>query len=693
MQRTLLLSVAILGLLCSLVQAEVPQIINYQGRVVVGTTNFNGTGQFKFALVNANGTVTYWSHDGTSTAGSEPNFAAISLPVSKGLYSVLLGDTSVTNMTSYITPDVFNNPDVRLRVWFNDGTANGWQRLSPDQRIGAVGYAMQAGVAGPWVLNGTTAYYNAGNVGIGTTTPTAALELFSSDTSRHLLKLKSPAGNGLLELTSTRPTIALRDQNSSLANPPFSVLGAWDGGFRFYADSFWRGGNGLAAMAMDNAGHLGIGTLIPLSALHVSGAADALRLTGTKPYITLEDGSSFSRIQSNGFGMDFKTQGAAANNHPGLIHLNGTGIVGLGTTTPKHHLSIKYFAGGPIWTSNGWIGAIDLDNSAAIAWGANGAGQRFGMGHTNGSFAMWRTAADPGTNASPALYDFVITDSGNVGIGTTAPGLKLSVVTPTNSYGFEHTDGGVRVGSYVNPGGGWLGTLSNHPLNLYANNQAAITLATNGNVGVGTTAPATKLDVNGDLAGTRLFLRADPNAPANAAILCSNPGVTDFVPFNTANNRPLNITVHNASVRQLTIRGGADLAEPFPMAEEGVPPGAVVSIDADNPGKLKMSRSAYDKRAAGIVSGANGIKPGISMIDEEQLEAGENIALSGRVYVQANTSAGTIEPGDLLTTSDLPGEAMKAVDHQRAQGSIIGKAMTGLAKGEKGHVLVLVTLQ
>ena len=80
------------------------------------------------------------------------------------------------------------------------------------------------------------------------------------------------------------------------------------------------------------------------------------------------------------------------------------------------------------------------------------------------------------------------------------------------------------------------------------------------------------------------------------------------------------------------------------------------------------------------------------MIQEDALEAGENVALSGRVYVKANTSAGPIAPGDLLTTSEIPGEAMKAADHQRAQGSILGKAMTPLDEGT-GMVLVLVTLQ
>src|SRR5664279_126931 len=90
----------------------VPQILNYQGRVAVGTVNFNGTGSFKFALVNAAGTTTFWSNDDTSAAGSQPA-AAVTLTVTKGLYSVLLGDTSLANMTA-IPASVWANSDVRL---------------------------------------------------------------------------------------------------------------------------------------------------------------------------------------------------------------------------------------------------------------------------------------------------------------------------------------------------------------------------------------------------------------------------------------------------------------------------------------------------------------------------------------------------------------------------------------------------
>jgi hypothetical protein len=202
--------------------AQVPNILNYQGRIAVRGVNFDGTGQFKFALVDggttttpttrtATGTavvtsgfvtsitltdggagytsapvvtitggggngatatatvsggtvtgftvtspgsgygsaptvtvaapppatptttyVTYWSNDGTSVAGSEP-IAAVSLPISKGLFSAKLGDTTLTNMQS-IGDAVFQNADLRLRIWFNDGIY-GWQKIAQDSAL------------------------------------------------------------------------------------------------------------------------------------------------------------------------------------------------------------------------------------------------------------------------------------------------------------------------------------------------------------------------------------------------------------------------------------------------------------------------------------------------------------------------------------------------------------------------------
>src|SRR3954464_2018140 len=118
--------------------------LNVQGRVLVDGLAFNGPGQFKFALVQGVGASLLWTHDGSTPSG--PNFQptnAITLNVVKGLYSVLLGDVTVPGMTSPLNPTIFNTTDVRLRVWFDD-SVHGFQQLTPDQRLAAVGYAYKS---------------------------------------------------------------------------------------------------------------------------------------------------------------------------------------------------------------------------------------------------------------------------------------------------------------------------------------------------------------------------------------------------------------------------------------------------------------------------------------------------------------------------------------------------------------------
>ena len=120
--------------------------------------------------------------------------------------------------------------------------------------------------------------------------------------------------------------------------------------------------------------------------------------------------------------------------------------------------------------------------------------------------------------------------------------------------------------------------------------------------------------------------------------------------------------------------------------------GAVVVIDEEKAGHLKLSTRAYDRQVAGVISGAGGVNTGLSLSQHGVMEGGQPVALTGRVYVQADATPGAIRPGDLLTTSDTPGHAMRVSDPARAPGAVLGKAMTGLQEGT-GLVLVLVTLQ
>jgi len=144
----------------------------------------------------------------------------------------------------------------------------------------------------------------------------------------------------------------------------------------------------------------------------------------------------------------------------------------------------------------------------------------------------------------------------------------------------------------------------------------------------------------------------------------------------------------------LEITGGGDIAEPFDTAERKmIQAGMVVAIDPDHPGKLKISQEAYDRCVAGVVSGAGGLDPGVILSQAGSVADGAfPVALTGRVFCWADASTDEIHPGDLLTTSDTPGHAMKATDFERSSGAVIGKAMTGLDAGS-GLVLVLIQPQ
>jgi hypothetical protein len=125
--------------LASFAQAA-PPILNYSGQVAVDGAPFTGTAYLKFAFVDGSGEFSYWSHDGTSANGSEPD-GNVSVSVSGGLYSIMIGDTQIAGMGE-VDESVFqNHNDVHLRVWFSDGV-NGFERITPDRRFASVPYVL-----------------------------------------------------------------------------------------------------------------------------------------------------------------------------------------------------------------------------------------------------------------------------------------------------------------------------------------------------------------------------------------------------------------------------------------------------------------------------------------------------------------------------------------------------------------------
>jgi len=291
---------------------------------------------------------------------------------------------------------------------------------------------------------------------------------------------------------------------------------------------------------------------------------------------------------------------------------------------------------------------------------------------------------------------------GNVGIGTTTPAARLEVSGPTAYLKLVNpTVNAADAGKLIFAEGtieamelGYDGSADMLHLDTLTIPNALTVKRTTGNVGIGTGSPAQKLHVAGnfirvDGAGNEQAYIGGDGAGADVQIGSSNAAITGVALWNTATASRMDLWV-----RALHISGGADLAEPFEaMDSKKLEPGMLVVIDPENPGQLKLSKGAYDRTVAGVVSGANGITPGVTMKQEgTDADGTVPVALSGRVYAWADASHGAIEPGDLLTTSDTPGHAMKVADHEKANGTIIGKSMTSLKEG-RGLVLVLVSLQ
>jgi hypothetical protein len=313
------------------------------------------------------------------------------------------------------------------------------------------------------------------------------------------------------------------------------------------------------------------------------------------------------------------------------MYIKQGGNVGIGTTSPAQRLDV----------SGNVIASMYYDRN-------------------NTSYYL-----DPASTVYSAKF------AGNVGIGTTVPSSRLQVEDNTtgevsvkihnlNNAGTERlyfgtssgTDAGIMVWGSSNTTypGKWrfFNNKTSGHYDWIAGASVRMTLSNSGDLGIGTTAPAAKLDVAG-----------------------------------------------RTRTEVLEITGGSDLSEQFEITGElqKVEPGMVVCIDPASCGNLVVSQKAYDRTVAGIVSGAGGVKPGMLMGQKGTMADGEHpVALTGRAYCRADASNGPITPGDLLTTSDVAGHAMKVTDYNRAQGAIIGKAMSSLNDG-RGLVLVLVSLQ
>jgi len=135
----------------------------------------------------------------------------------------------------------------------------------------------------------------------------------------------------------------------------------------------------------------------------------------------------------------------------------------------------------------------------------------------------------------------------------------------------------------------------------------------------------------------------------------------------------------------------ADCAENFCASETAVyEPGTVMVINEF--GTLEQSKKPYDRRVAGVVSGAGNLKPGLLLGKVPGKTNSIPIALIGKVYCKVDATHDTIQIGDLLTSSHMPGHAMRASKQSQAFGAVIGKALQPCLSGQE-LIPILVALQ
>jgi hypothetical protein len=193
----------------------------------------------------------------------------------------------------------------------------------------------------------------------------------------------------------------------------------------------------------------------------------------------------------------------------------------------------------------------------------------------------------------------------------------------------------------------------------------------------------------------------DGNLQVNGNSVCTGTHTVGTVPAPGASipaNNLLVINGHGNLMGTLTVgvdivlsAAASDCAEEFEIASPAeAEPGTVMVLD--DAGSLRPSSQAYDRKVAGVVSGAGCYRPGIVLGRGEGSPTRRPVALVGKVFCKVDAQYGSVEVGDLLTTSPTPGHAMSAQDRSLSFGAVIGKALQRLSEG-CGLVPILVALQ
>lgn len=429
-----------------------------------------------------------------------------------------------------------------------------------------------------------------------------------------------------------------------------------------YAAAQWTTGTNINNT---NTGNVGVGTTTPTVKLHVVGGiyssqviesanTNGFRLVVTGPgdpraTWSYDGGATTTRLTST---ANVRTS-FGSNGINDRMFLDLSGNLGINITTPgaKLHVSGSQFA--PATSGSGSNSLFRLGANAETNLVLDGGLEASTLVYT---WLQSRNQTNYALNYPLALNP----NGGNVGIGTKNPQTALHVggsllatgntsMTNPTSVGPAFNAGYYATGGYAFSQGYNFTTSAYVP--LYADgSKFVINANSNGNVGIGTVNPTTKLHVVGD--GT-----VTGNLTVSGTLNAKYQDVAEWVP-----------------------------------SSQALATGTVVVLDSTKSNYVVASEQPYDTQVAGVITAQPGVALG---------ESGEGkvlVATTGRVKVKVDASSGPIKIGDLLVTGDKQGFAMKSLPVEfggvrlHRPGTLIGKALEPLADGQ-GEILVLLSLQ
>ena len=424
------------------------------------------------------GVATYIKLDGSTTNALFLNPGNVGIGTSSPATKLHIADVSTPTIR---IEDTTNNKNLQL---FHDNN-NSYIRSSTGSQL-----RFQTNGGNDRMLIDTS-----GNVGIGTTDP-------SSFNSR---------GRNLVVNSDGDTGITISANSTSSSTLLFADAFGGTGGTATYRgvveydhanDSMAFSTAAAYRMRITNTGNVGIGTTSPNRNLVVSGVGSSaptyIKILGdTSQEAILElhadNDASVDRwriASSNSARLDFR------NNGSNVLSVTSAGNVGIGTTSPTEKLEVV----GNIRIDSTSAAQLFLDSAAgndSVINFQEGASQKAKMGYDN-SLSGLAIVAGSGPYSTA---DMVILDSGNVGIGTTNPISILHIETADDAVlRLKSTDNKAYIALSDNDTNGYISS-ENTRLSLGANiganaNNLNIDLINN-RVGIGTSSPASKLEVDG----------------------------------------------------------------------------------------------------------------------------------------------------------------------------------------------------